>query len=77
IQPEVRQWMLFGHQSTEAGHQRVLNALQAQPILKLNLRLGEGSGAGAALGMIQLACVLHNQMATFAEAAVSGEKVAD
>ena len=77
IQPEARQWMLFGHQSTEAGHQRVLNALQAQPILKLNLRLGEGSGAGAALGMIQLACVLHNQMATFAEAAVSGEKVAD
>ena len=51
--------------------------LQAQPILKLNLRLGEGSGAGAAMGMIQLACVLHNQMATFAEAAVSGEKVAD
>ncbi|WP_109441152.1 nicotinate-nucleotide--dimethylbenzimidazole phosphoribosyltransferase [Acinetobacter haemolyticus] len=77
IQPSVREWMLFGHQSAEYGHQRILKELNAQPILAMNLRLGEGSGAGAALSMIQLACVLHNQMATFAEAAVTGEKVAD
>jgi nicotinate-nucleotide--dimethylbenzimidazole phosphoribosyltransferase len=77
IQPHSRDWMLFGHQSAEYGHQRVLQALKAQAILKMNLRLGEGSGAGAALSMIQLACVLHNQMATFAEAAVTGDKVAD
>jgi len=76
IQPQSRAWMLFGHQSAEYGHQRVLQELNAQPILKMNLRLGEGSGAGAALSMIQLACVLHNQMATFAEAAVTGDKVA-
>ncbi|MCH7335007.1 nicotinate-nucleotide--dimethylbenzimidazole phosphoribosyltransferase [Acinetobacter sp. NIPH 2699] len=76
IQPQVREWMLFGHQSAEYGHQRILKELNAQPILNMNLRLGEGSGAGAALSMIQLACVLHNQMATFAEAAVSGDKVA-
>lgn len=77
IQPSVRDWMLFGHQSAEYGHQRILKELQAQPILNMNLRLGEGSGASAALSMIQLACVLHNQMATFAEAAVTGDKVAD
>lgn len=77
IQPQSREWMLFGHQSAEYGHQRVLKELDAQPILAMNLRLGEGSGAGAALSMIQLACVLHNQMATFAEAAVIGDKVAD
>ncbi|MCK4088316.1 nicotinate-nucleotide--dimethylbenzimidazole phosphoribosyltransferase [Acinetobacter radioresistens] len=71
----VRYWMLFGHQSAEYGHQRILAELQAQPLLKLNLRLGEASGAGAALGIIKLACALHNQMATFAEAAVIGEKV--
>lgn len=71
----VRHWMLFGHQSAEYGHQRILAELQAQPLLKLNLRLGEASGAGAALGIIKLACALHNQMATFAEAAVIGEKV--
>lgn len=71
----VRQWMLFGHQSAEYGHRRLLEELQANPLLKLNLCLGEGSGAGAALGLIKLACSLHNNMATFAQAAVIGEKV--
>ena len=75
LNPEVRQWMLFGHQSAEYGHRRLLQELNANPLLKLDLRLGEGSGAGASLGLIQLACRLHNQMATFAEAAVIGEKV--
>lgn len=75
LNPQVRQWMLFGHQSAEYGHQRLLQELRADPLLKLDLRLGEGSGAGAALGIIKLACILHNNMATFAEAAVIGEKV--
>ena len=75
LNPDARNWMLFGHQSAEYGHRRVLAELNAQPILNLNLRLGEGSGAGAALGVIQLACALHNQMATFAEASVSGDQV--
>lgn len=72
---DVREWMLFGHQSAEYGHRRLLDELQAEPLLKLNLRLGEGSGAGVALGLIKLACSLHNNMATFAEAAVIGDKV--
>ena len=75
LNPNVREWMFFGHQSAEYGHQRLLAELNAQPLLKLNLRLGEGSGAGASLGIIKLACSLHNHMATFAEAAVIGEKV--
>lgn len=75
LNPAVRQWMLFGHQSAEYGHRRLLEELQANPLLKLNLCLGEGSGAGAALGLIKLACSLHNNMATFAQAAVIGEKV--
>lgn len=75
LNPDVRQWMLFGHQSAEYGHIRLLQELNANPLLKLNLRLGEGSGAGASLGLIKLACSLHNNMATFAEAAVIGEKV--
>lgn len=71
----VRHWMLFGHQSAEYGHRRILQELNAEPILKMNLRLGEGSGAGAALALVKMACVLHNQMATFAQAAVSGDKI--
>ncbi|EHU3239080.1 nicotinate-nucleotide--dimethylbenzimidazole phosphoribosyltransferase [Acinetobacter baumannii] len=75
MNPRVRDWMLFGHQSAEYGHQRILQELNAEPILKMNLRLGEGSGAGAALALVKMACALHNQMATFAQAAVSGDKI--
>lgn len=75
MNPQVRDWMLFGHQSAEYGHRRILQELNADPILNMNLRLGEGSGAGAALALVKMASVLHNQMATFAQAAVSGDKI--
>jgi len=71
LNPDVRNWMLFAHTSAEPGHQRVLAALDAQPLLQLGMRLGEGSGAATALPLLRLACALHNGMATFAEAAVS------
>lgn len=73
INPGVRDWLLFGHTSAEPGHQRVLAALDAQPLLQLGMRLGEGSGAAVAVPLLRLACALHNGMATFAEAAVSGK----
>lgn len=75
MNPKVRDWMLFGHQSAEYGHRRILQELKADPILKMNLRLGEGSGAATALALVKMACALHNQMATFAQAAVSGDKI--
>jgi len=71
--PGAERWMLFAHRSAEPGHGRVLAALRAEPLLALNLRLGEGSGAAAALPLLRLACDLHNGMATFAEAGVSGK----
>lgn len=71
IQPAVREWMIFSHQSAEQGHQLVLEALEAEPLLDLQMRLGEGSGAAVALPLLQQACALHNGMATFAEAGVS------
>ncbi|BBE50845.1 Nicotinate-nucleotide--dimethylbenzimidazole phosphoribosyltransferase [Ferriphaselus amnicola] len=71
INPSARAWMLFAHTSAEAGHQRVLSALDAQPLLQLGMRLGEGSGAAVAVPLLQLACTLHSGMATFAEAGVS------
>lgn len=65
-------WFLYAHASAEPGHRRLLQALDAKPLLDLGLRLGEGSGAAAALPLLKLACALHNGMATFAEAGVPG-----
>jgi nicotinate-nucleotide--dimethylbenzimidazole phosphoribosyltransferase len=71
INPSCRPWLIFSHRSAEQGHRAVLDALDAAPLLDLNLRLGEGSGAALALPLVRMACALHNGMATFAEAAVS------
>ena len=60
-----------GHLSSESGHRRLLEALAKEPLLQLNLRLGEGSGAGLAIGILKTALACHAGMATFAEAGVS------
>ena len=70
-QPGVRDWLLFSHESAEPGHRSVLNALKAEPLLYLSMRLGEGSGAAIAVPLLRSACALHNHMATFADAGVS------
>lgn len=71
IHPDVQQWLLFAHRSKEHGHTRLLNALSAEPVLNLGLRLGEASGAATAVPLLRLACALHNGMATFEQAGVS------
>ena len=71
MQPTVRDWLLFSHASAEPGHARLMQALAAQPLIDLGMRLGEGSGAAVVLPLLRLACALHNGMATFAEAGVS------
>ncbi|UHQ25132.1 nicotinate-nucleotide--dimethylbenzimidazole phosphoribosyltransferase [Lysobacter sp. 5GHs7-4] len=71
INPGVRQWLLFAHRSHERGHGVLLQALDAQPLLDLGMRLGEASGAAAAVPLLRLACALHGGMATFAQAGVS------
>jgi nicotinate-nucleotide--dimethylbenzimidazole phosphoribosyltransferase len=71
ICPSCAPWLLYAHRSAERGHATVLDALAARPVLDLDLRLGEGSGAAVALSVLRLACALHNGMATFEEAAVS------
>jgi nicotinate-nucleotide--dimethylbenzimidazole phosphoribosyltransferase len=70
LNPSCRPYLLASHRSAEQGHRLVLEALGAQPLIDLDLRLGEGSGAAIALPLLRLACALHNNMATFAEAAV-------
>ncbi|QJI36249.1 nicotinate-nucleotide--dimethylbenzimidazole phosphoribosyltransferase [Pseudomonas sp. ADAK13] len=71
LNPACREWLLFGHRGAEPGHRHVLQSLNAEPLLELGLRLGEGSGAALAVPLLRLACALHGQMATFAEAAVA------
>ncbi|MCZ8153854.1 MAG: nicotinate-nucleotide--dimethylbenzimidazole phosphoribosyltransferase, partial [Rhodobacteraceae bacterium] len=61
-----------GHVSAEGGHPRLLAALGKEPLLNLGLRLGEGSGAALALGVVKGAVACLSGMATFAEAGVSG-----
>lgn len=74
IQPGVAEWLVYAHRSAEPGHVLMLQALRAEPLLQLGMRLGEGSGAAVAVPVLRMACALHNEMATFAEAGVS-EKI--
>lgn len=63
---------IAGHLSAEGAHGRLLEAIGKEPLLSLGMRLGEGSGAALALGVIRGAVACHSGMATFAEAGVSG-----
>jgi nicotinate-nucleotide--dimethylbenzimidazole phosphoribosyltransferase len=71
LSPAVRSYLIAGHRSAEAGHPRVLAALGLEPLLDLGMRLGEGSGAVVALGVVAAALASHDGMATFSEAGVS------
>ena len=62
---------IAGHQSAEGAHGRLLEKLGKEPLLQLGLRLGEGSGAALAIGIVQGAVACHSGMATFAEAGVA------
>jgi len=64
---------LFGHVSAEPGHRRVLEKLGKKPLLDLGMRLGEGTGAALAAGIVKAAALCHTGMATFEQAGVSGK----
>ena len=63
----------IAHVSAEPGHRRLVESLNQKPLLDLNMRLGEGSGAALAVFLLKGAVACHNGMATFAEAGVSGK----
>lgn len=71
LNPGCAEWLLFSHCGAEPGHRHLLDVLDAKPLLQLGLRLGEGSGAALAVPLLRMACALHGEMATFAEAAVA------
>lgn len=68
--PDALRHCLIGHESAEPGHRRLIAALGMKPVLSLDMRLGEGSGAAVALLMLRAAIECHNGMATFAEAGI-------
>jgi nicotinate-nucleotide--dimethylbenzimidazole phosphoribosyltransferase len=74
IAPQVHSYLFAGHQSEEPGHRVLLEYLGLRPILSLNMRLGEGTGAVLAMPIVESAMHLYNEMATFASAGVSEAK---
>jgi nicotinate-nucleotide--dimethylbenzimidazole phosphoribosyltransferase len=74
VNPAALDHCLVGHLSAEPGHQRLCSALGKVPLLALEMRLGEGSGAAVAALLLKAAIATHNGMATFAEAGVSDRR---
>ena len=71
LYPEVTSYAIFGHQGDESGHKLVLEALGAEPLLHLNLRLGEGTGAICAYPIVDSAVRMINEMDNFANASIT------
>jgi nicotinate-nucleotide--dimethylbenzimidazole phosphoribosyltransferase len=77
IAPVTAQYMVASHKSVEPGHILALEHLGLTPAIDLDMRLGEASGAALAIPIIESAVRLHNEMATFEEAAVSNSTEAE
>lgn len=75
--PNVKDYVVAAHMSAERGHRIVLSHLGLRPILDLDMRLGEGTGAVLAMGLVEAAASCLTEMATFAEAGVSDRESAD
>ncbi len=71
LAPALRDYLVFAHRSAEPGHQVVLDALDARPLLDLDMRLGEGTGALLAWPLLQCAAAMLSEMASFEGAGVS------
>jgi nicotinate-nucleotide--dimethylbenzimidazole phosphoribosyltransferase len=72
--PRVREFLIAAHISQEPGHHHMLEWLRIKPLFDLQMRLGEGTGAALAISMVEAACKILNEMATFDEAGVSKKK---
>lgn len=73
LAPGVTQYAVFAHHSVEPGHTHLLKLLNAEPLLNMGMRLGEGSGAALAYPLLQSACAIINEMASFNDAGISGQ----
>lgn len=73
--PDVKDYLFFGHASNEQFHRSVLKEIGAKPILELDMRLGEGTGAALAIQIIEQSLNCYHQMATFSSAGVSNRGI--
>ena len=73
LSPQVIEYLFSSHLSAENGHKIALNCLKLSPLLDLNLRLGEGTGACLAMNILEASVKILTEMATFEEARVSKE----
>jgi len=74
LAPAAAPWVFASHRSSEPGHRVVLEALGLRPVLELDMRLGEGTGAALAMELLDAACAMMSGMSTFEEAGVSGKE---
>ena len=74
LEPRVKPFLIASHLSVEAGHHAILERLGLRPLLELDMRLGEGTGAALAFHLLDAAVNTLNEMATFSEAGVSGKE---
>jgi nicotinate-nucleotide--dimethylbenzimidazole phosphoribosyltransferase len=74
LSKQVADYLFFSHCSAEPGHRTFFDRLAIKPMLELNLRLGEGTGAALAMILIEASVKIYNEMATFGSAGVSGKR---
>lgn len=74
IEPKTKDYMFAAHNSQEVGHRAMLEKIGLKPILDLDLRLGEGTGAALAMLIIEAGLKIYKEMATFEEAAIAGKR---
>lgn len=74
LQPRVKEYMIASHCSVEKGHRVILDYLGLKPLLNLDMRLGEGTGACLGISIVEAAVKILNEMATFESAGVSEKK---
>ncbi|MFN2267196.1 MAG: nicotinate-nucleotide--dimethylbenzimidazole phosphoribosyltransferase, partial [Desulfonatronovibrio sp.] len=70
MNPDVKDYCFFSHLSAEKGHSLVMEKLDVNPVLHMDMRLGEGTGAAMAYSILKCAVDIYNKMATFEQAGV-------
>ena len=77
LAPRLKDYLIFSHLSAETGHKLMLEWLKVNPVLQLDMRLGEGTGAALVFPLLDAAVDIFEEMATFKEANISGKSEED